>query len=358
MINKIINFIHYDNAFTLIVMFIFIGASATFAATSDTVISQTKVVRSVDNTYILNTDFTAYNVGLKINSVKEDTDWYYVDYAYNVAEIVDYVWKQTPKDFSMKVAKKELGNRDLGLYVAEQLGQVADQQLSYLKNIQTEEKKKGITTKVVAVEYSGLVGQFLETKEDKFESYVPVKPPIVVAENDTQTIVSNLVNNSNDTLGVTLGAPALTREEVQALIQSEVNKILASGNQVSPLTQTTPMPTPSSSSVSEPVATTPVEVSTTTPNTETTPVTSTTTPPVADTTPPVVIINGNSPETVAVGGVYADAGATATDDRDGIVAVSTSGTVDTAVAGVYTITYSSTDAAGNIGTATRMVNVQ
>ena len=50
---------------------------------------------------------------------------------------------------------------------------------------------------------------------------------------------------------------------------------------------------------------------------------------------------------------YTEAGATS----DGGETVTTSGTVDVSTAGVYTVTYSASDAAGNTGTATRTVTV-
>ena len=78
---------------------------------------------------------------------------------------------------------------------------------------------------------------------------------------------------------------------------------------------------------------------------------------VADTTPPVISISGANPVSIPQGSVYTDAGATAIDNIDGVVAVSTSGTVNTAVVGGYTITYSATDSSGNNTTATRTVNV-
>ena len=57
--------------------------------------------------------------------------------------------------------------------------------------------------------------------------------------------------------------------------------------------------------------------------------------------------------TVEQGGTWADPGATA----DTGETVTSSGTVDTSAAGTYTITYTATDAAGNVGTATRTVTV-
>jgi Cu/Ag efflux protein CusF len=78
---------------------------------------------------------------------------------------------------------------------------------------------------------------------------------------------------------------------------------------------------------------------------------------VVDTTAPVVTVTGDNPATVEVGSTYTDAGATATDAVDGTTTVVTTGTVDTDTIGSYTLTYTSTDAAGNAGTATRTVNV-
>ncbi len=78
---------------------------------------------------------------------------------------------------------------------------------------------------------------------------------------------------------------------------------------------------------------------------------------VLDTTAPVITINGLNPVDVVQGSVYTDLGATALDNVDGVVLVVTTGIVDTATLGVYTVTYTATDAAGNIATATRTVNV-
>jgi len=77
----------------------------------------------------------------------------------------------------------------------------------------------------------------------------------------------------------------------------------------------------------------------------------------ADTTPPVITVTGNNPETVIQDATYTDAGATATDDRDGTVTVTPTGSVDTSTVGTYTITYRATDIASNTATATRTVNV-
>ena len=79
--------------------------------------------------------------------------------------------------------------------------------------------------------------------------------------------------------------------------------------------------------------------------------------PPADTTPPTITLSGDAEMRVEQGTEFTDPGASANDDTDGEVTVLVSGTVDTATAGVYTLTYTATDAAGNEATAERVVTV-
>jgi hypothetical protein len=71
--------------------------------------------------------------------------------------------------------------------------------------------------------------------------------------------------------------------------------------------------------------------------------------------PEVTLIGGDV--TINLQGTYTEQGATATDDKDGAITPSMSGNVDVNKTGVYVITYSATDAAGNTGEATRNVTV-
>jgi len=79
-----------------------------------------------------------------------------------------------------------------------------------------------------------------------------------------------------------------------------------------------------------------------------------------DTTAPVITVLGEANVTVIQYTTYIDAGATATDNVDGDLTSSivTSGEVDINVLGPYAITYSVSDAAGNIATASRQVIVE
>ena len=68
---------------------------------------------------------------------------------------------------------------------------------------------------------------------------------------------------------------------------------------------------------------------------------------VTDQTEPVITLTGDPKVFVEKGTTYNDEGATAADVVDASVQVDTGGTVDTAVPGSYTLTYTATDEAGN-----------
>ena len=76
-----------------------------------------------------------------------------------------------------------------------------------------------------------------------------------------------------------------------------------------------------------------------------------------DTINPVITLNGESNLILTLGDTYIESGSTATDDKDGNVAVTITGSVDTETVGTYTLTYTATDSAGNTATAGRTVNI-
>jgi hypothetical protein len=66
-----------------------------------------------------------------------------------------------------------------------------------------------------------------------------------------------------------------------------------------------------------------------------------------DTTAPVIALLGANPTKIAVGASFTDPGATVTDNIDPPRTITGAGTVNPAVAGEYTLTYTATDSAGN-----------
>ena len=179
MLDKVLHFIKYNNAVTIILVMCFSGFGVAYAASPtvrDSVYSSQEVVVSVDNTAIVAADLDNFNFNLKINAVTEDDKNYYVAYSYQTLAIGDSVWQIEEMNKTLTVNKETLDGKDLGLYAAKQLGDDMDYELSYLKRVQKIEQGKGASEKVVTTEYSGLVGKLLNPKENVIEGYNPVIP--------------------------------------------------------------------------------------------------------------------------------------------------------------------------------------
>ena len=74
-------------------------------------------------------------------------------------------------------------------------------------------------------------------------------------------------------------------------------------------------------------------------------------PKIKDVTPPVITLIVGNPINLTVGDSFTDPGANVTDDVDSLTTVLGTGTINTAVAGTYVLTYNASDVAGNAATA-------
>ena len=77
----------------------------------------------------------------------------------------------------------------------------------------------------------------------------------------------------------------------------------------------------------------------------------------SDTVAPLVTLNGASNLSLLQWDDYIEQGAIASDDQDAVVTVEVSGSVDTTVAGIYTLSYSAIDSANNTPTITWRVEI-
>lgn len=77
-----------------------------------------------------------------------------------------------------------------------------------------------------------------------------------------------------------------------------------------------------------------------------------------DSNAPQVTLKGNSNIYLVLNSQYIEEGATATDPEDGDLIIQTEGSVDADFEGLYILTYSATDQAGNRGEALRVVHVE
>lgn len=190
---KIINFIKFHNAFAIGLILIFVFSGAIFASEDfhDAVIGEEITTQTgIDNAQLLATDLESFDLDLRIDNVLEDEENYYIDYSFNTLGIKDNTWRLLVKRATMTVSKAALGDKDLGLYVTEELGEVADYELAYLKEVQTAEKEKGKTEIVETREYTGLVGMVLDIKNKVLPGYEPVvEPPVSdMQEDSTQSM--------------------------------------------------------------------------------------------------------------------------------------------------------------------------
>lgn len=199
MLSKLLYFIQYHNAVTIVFVVLFFGFSVSFAASPEmreAIYSSTETVVSVDNGVLLAADLDAFNFNLKIRSVTEDDENYYALYSYQTLAVADGAWQAKEIEKIMTVGKEALDGRDLGLYLAEELGENISAELAYLKRVRLSEKEKGESQKIVAVEYAGLIGKLLDPSENVIEGYEPVIPepapeiPATVAVNPAEVVVS------------------------------------------------------------------------------------------------------------------------------------------------------------------------
>ncbi len=186
MYTKFFNFVKYNNAFTILLALFFFGFGITFAANPSSVYSSQSTVVSVDNNWILTVDLDAYNFNLRINSIKDDEKNYYADYSYQTIVIENSVWQNKQMEKVLTISKDSLEGKDLGLFIAKELGENINYELSYLKKVQKMEIAKGESQKEIVTEYSGLIGKLLNPKEEVIAGYVPVIPEVVQEETNVE----------------------------------------------------------------------------------------------------------------------------------------------------------------------------
>jgi len=172
---QLTDFLKYNNTVPIVISFLLLGAASTYAATNpEVLISKEQEVVSIDNTYIAEKDLGRYSPSVRILSVREDAESYFVVYEFSTIELVDHVWQDIVETREMVIAKTTLGNyRDLGEFVTKQLNELISNELERLKETQVFEKKK-VTQMKVTTKYKGIVGGFLDAKTETIAGYKPV----------------------------------------------------------------------------------------------------------------------------------------------------------------------------------------
>ncbi len=220
---KFAEFVKYNNAFTFIVMSLFFGFGISFAANPElreAVYASEETVVAADNGVILRSDLDNFDFNLKIDAVTEDEKNYYAAYSYRTLAVEDGVWRERQVVKNLTVSKESLAGGDFGLRVARELGENINYELSYLKRVKKAEEEKGESKKTVTVEYSGLIGKFLDPKEMVIEGYDPVVPEPVVPPAAPEAVASDPVSMPENSQPV-LDAPSVA-SVIEALLPPPV----------------------------------------------------------------------------------------------------------------------------------------
>lgn len=228
---SIIDFIKYNNAVPLILAVLMLGTGVVFAANpavreslfpTDSGPIGPPPATEVDE--LLSTDPEDFEKSFRIDSVAEVGQSYRIGYSYRTFEVTDNRWQVVAKTKELDIPKALLGKRDLGLYAAEQIGQVMDREIAYLDAVRAHALKldqKANSSR----EYGDLVGRSLDAEKRRFDGYNPVVKEAEVVEGK-KTTPSDTV--SIELPGGAVPIPALlSKEEVRQIIIDAVANFLA-----------------------------------------------------------------------------------------------------------------------------------
>lgn len=185
-LDSLTGFIKYHNAVSIGISLVLALSFSAMASDDikDAVLGEKIVTeQGIDNSALLAADLANFDLAMKIIAVSQDETSYYIDYAFKTLGIEDNRWREIAREKILTVSKAALGSEDLGIYATEEISEVADNELAYLKEVQTAERAKGETKVVQTTDYSGLIGLVLDVKNRVLPGYEPViKPPEVVAQ--------------------------------------------------------------------------------------------------------------------------------------------------------------------------------
>jgi len=220
-VRRFIHFLQYNNLVSIGFFLLFGSVSWALASNDvvrDSVYSSEQEVVSVDNTYLLDTNLKRYDFNFRITNITEDDDQYYIIYKYNTITVIDYVWQDAEIEAELTISKKAVQGKDLGLYVAKQIGEVLNKHLTYLEQIQEKEEGNGVSVKVVTTKYKGLVGKMFDPKDQAFDGYRPVVKEERRKEKERLLAEASISN---------IALPYIpTKDEIQSMFESMYQQMI------------------------------------------------------------------------------------------------------------------------------------
>jgi hypothetical protein len=236
---SVIDFLKYNNLVPVIVGAVLLGAGAVIAASNPTVRQavfpaavppreETVVPAPTDAVELMAVNLKIFDPQVRIRSVREDEEAYLVEYAYRTYEVAAGKWHLLPKSGKLAIPKAQLGDRDLGLSVAEEIGEVVSRELTYLSEVQKAEKAKLAAARSNdSTEYAGLVGRRFDAKKQEIAGYEPVVVPDEAAGEEEEHEDTDRAETIVVETGTASGQTTLSPEEIQAMILKAVSDFLA-----------------------------------------------------------------------------------------------------------------------------------
>lgn len=171
---NVAHFLKYNNTVPIVLGILFLSTSATLAANPavrDTVYKAETQVQSVDNSYIVSVDLEDYPFAIRVTKVTEDDTTLYLAYDFDTIDIVDGVWQDVTRRAELKISKAQLGTNELEVFAENEFAQLKWHEANRLMETQEYEKRLGVSQKVVATAYRGIVGKFFEGTEERVPQY-------------------------------------------------------------------------------------------------------------------------------------------------------------------------------------------
>lgn len=204
MFKKALYFIKYNNFAIIIFALLFLFGGSVFATETgqEIVIGKEVRIEGLDNALLLLADLENIKMDFSVEKIETDDDNYYITYTFIDLTPVNNSWQYLLREKEMVVSKKI--NKDLGVYLGEELSEEYQSRIKELKKEQDQAKSQGETKRVEVTEYTGLIGKILDVSSRVFSNYNPVEtkelpsPVNKLRLNEKPQTTSTELGNSDD----------------------------------------------------------------------------------------------------------------------------------------------------------------
>ncbi len=238
---SLLNFLRYHNTVPIILGVLLFGTGVLFAAHPQ--VRETFFPTDAgpigpppqpNKNVLLSTDVEDFSMEFQITSVEHLDDLYRVQYTYRTLEVGANGWQITPKSKVLEIYEQTLGHRDVGLYAAEQIGQVMDREVAYLGEVRNQNQAIVQAKTETTQQYEALIGKTLNQEDKTFSGYVPVIGEHV--KESEPSLSGQAVLELPDGQSVTV-PPILSKEEIRNIIIQAIADFL--------VVESPPLPEPS-----------------------------------------------------------------------------------------------------------------